>query len=83
MLISKLSIGVSPININNSTLILTENNILAPNNNMEILKDGVFIPIFIRIVEIPISILVLSPYKEFRLLSGYSKEVIIFLTVFQ
>ena len=55
---------------------------LVPDNNIEILKDGALVPIFIKMVEIPIPILVLSLYKEFKLLSGYSKEVTISLTVF-
>ena len=82
MLISKLSISVSLINIDNSVLVLIKNNVLVLNDDVEILKDGVLMPVFIRIVEIFILILVPSLYKEFRLLSGYSKEVIISLTVF-
>ena len=82
MLIFKLSISVSPINIDNSALVPTEDNILVLDNNIKILKDEALIPISIRIVEIPVPILVLSLYKEFRLLNKYSKEVIISLTVF-
>ena len=81
---SELNIRVSPINVNNSALILTEDNVLTLDNNIETLKDGVLeVPVSIRIVEIPISILMPSLYKEFKLLSGYSGEVTTSLTVFQ
>ena len=79
---SKLSIGVSPINIDNSVLVLIEDNVLELNNDMETLKDRALVPIFIGMVEIPIFIPVLSLYEEFRLLSRYNREVTISLTVF-
>jgi hypothetical protein len=83
MLISKLNISISPINVDNSVLVLIKDNILILNNNIKILNNGalkVLVPI--RIVEILIPILVPSLYKEFKLLSGYSKKVIISLTIF-
>jgi hypothetical protein len=80
---SELSIGVSLINIDNSVLVLIKDNMLALDDNIKTLKDGALeVPVPIKMVEIPVPILVPSLYKEFRLLSGYNKEVIISLTIF-
>ena len=84
VLVSELSIGISPINVDNSALVPTEDNMLTPDNDVETLKDGALeVPVPIRIVEISIPILVPSPYEEFRLLSRHSREVITSLTVFR
>ena len=84
VLVSELSIGVSPINVDNSALVPTEDNVLAPDDDVETLKDGALeVPVPIGMVEIPVPILVPSPYEEFRLLSGHSGEVTTSLTVFR